>query len=121
MSARPFNSGLQISFWYKAHFKSLLQWRGSIWDFEHQTIIGVNHYAITVRAPIGYTHMVDKGRWLPYGRTLLRRAGFSTELGARPVWPRIDERPARIGQGAHACIRLHHQLTAPLMPYLRRQ
>jgi hypothetical protein len=86
--ARPFYSGLQISLWDKAHFRSLLEKRGSIWDFEHHRMSGVTHYAINGRAPISYSHLVHKGRWLPYARTLLRRAGLSTDLGARPVWPK---------------------------------
>jgi hypothetical protein len=84
---RPFYSGLQPSIWNKAHFMSLLELEGSIWDFEHHRISGAIHHVITGRSPISYSHLVDKGRWLPYARALLSRAGLSADLGTRPVWP----------------------------------
>jgi hypothetical protein len=82
---RPFYSGLQIAIWNKAHFSSLLELQGSIWDFEHQQRPGVSHYAITNRAPITYRHLVEKGRWLPYAKSLLEQTGLSTDLGTRPI------------------------------------
>jgi hypothetical protein len=87
-SARPFYSGLQIALWNRAHFTSLLQLPGSIWDFEHQRMVDVPHYVITGRPPISYSHLVDKGRWLPYAKSLLSRVGLPEDLGARQVWPR---------------------------------
>jgi hypothetical protein len=83
---RPFYSALQIAFWNKAHFASLLELQGSIWDFEHQKRADVAHYAITDRPPIVYRHLVEKGRWLPNARSLLRIAGLSSDLGVRPIW-----------------------------------
>jgi hypothetical protein len=83
---RPFYSGMQIAVWNKAHFVSLLELQGSIWDFEHRRIPGVPHYAIADYAPITYRHLVEKGRWLPNAKSLLRRAGLSTDLGRRPIW-----------------------------------
>lgn len=83
---RPFYSCLQIAIWNKAHFASMLALKGSIWDFEHQRRVGVRHYAIMDSPPISYRHLVEKGRWLPYANSLLRRAGFSTDLGTRPIW-----------------------------------
>jgi hypothetical protein len=85
---RPFYSGLQIAIWNKAHLLTLLQSRGSIWEFEHKRKPGVVHYVITGRAPIIYSHLVEKGRWLPFAQSLLRKAGLSTDLGARPTWPK---------------------------------
>jgi hypothetical protein len=85
---RPFYSGLQIALWDKRHFMSLLELEGSIWDFEHQKVHGVAHYIVTGTPPIHYTHLVEKGRWLPYALLLLSRAGFPTNLGARQVWSR---------------------------------
>jgi hypothetical protein len=85
---RPFYSSLQIAIWNKAHFLSLLERPGSVWDFEHQKPSCATHYAITDRPPIAYSHLVEKGRWLPYARTLLSRAGLATDLGKRPVWPK---------------------------------
>jgi hypothetical protein len=32
--------------------------------------------------------LVDKGRWLPYAKSLLSRVGLPEDLGARQVWPR---------------------------------
>jgi hypothetical protein len=84
---RPFFSGLQIAIWKKAHFASLLKLQGSIWDFEHQSQPGISHYAITRSPPIAYSHLVEKGRWLPYASRLLRQAGLPSELGSRPIWP----------------------------------
>jgi hypothetical protein len=85
---RPFYSALQIAVWNKAHFASLLELQGSIWDFEHQKHLDVTHYAITDRPPIVYRHLVEKGRWLPYAGSLLRVAGLSCDLGVRPTWTR---------------------------------
>ena len=81
-----FYSGLQIAIWNKLHFVSLLELEGSIWDFEHHQRPGARHYAITDYPPITYRHLVEKGRWLPYAKSLLDRAGLSTDLGVRPIW-----------------------------------
>ena len=81
----PFYSSMEIAFWSKAHFASLLELPGSIWDFEHQKQTGVAHYVVTCSAPIIYTHLVEKGRWLPYASALLRKAGQSSGLGTRGV------------------------------------
>jgi hypothetical protein len=40
----------------------MLEHRGSIWEFEHQRMPGVVHYAIVKPAPFVYRHMVEKGR-----------------------------------------------------------
>jgi hypothetical protein len=85
---RPFYSGLQIAIWSKAHLLTLLQSGGSIWDFEHKRIPGSAHYAITRNSPIIYSHLIEKGRWLPYAPSLLRQAGLPDDLGTRPVWPK---------------------------------
>jgi hypothetical protein len=85
---RPFYSGLQIAIWNKTHLTTLLNSRGSIWDFEHKRKPGITHYAITGAPPIIYSHLVEKGRWLPYAQPFLRAAGFPADLGTRPVWPR---------------------------------
>jgi len=85
---RPFYSSLQIAIWNKAHFLSLLRLRGSVWEFEHQKATGTVHYCITARPPISYIHLVEKGRWLPYARSLLRQAGLPTDIGTRPSWRR---------------------------------
>jgi hypothetical protein len=85
---RPFYSGLQIAIWNKAHLLSMLKSRGSIWDFEHKRKPGAAHYVITGRPPIVYSHLVEKGRWLPHARSLLREAGLPTDLGTRPIWPK---------------------------------
>lgn len=84
---RPFYSGLQIAIWNRDHLLALLQSRGSIWDFEHKSKPGVIHYAITGRPPIIYSHLVEKGRWLPHAQSLLRKAGLPADLGTRPIWP----------------------------------
>jgi hypothetical protein len=84
---RPFHSSLRIAIWQKEHLLGLLEMTGSIWDFEHQGRDGVSHFAIAGRPPIRYQHLVEKGRWQPYARRLLRKAGLSDELGSRPAWP----------------------------------
>jgi len=85
---RPFYSGLQIAIWNKTHLMTLLNSNGSIWDFEHKKHPGVTHYAITGRPPIYYSHLVEKGRWLPYAKSLLTHAGLPANLGTRPMWPK---------------------------------
>ncbi len=83
----PFYSALQIAIWRKSHLLSMLERPLSIWDFEHQSLREATHCAIAAAPPIVYRHLVEKGRWLPYARSLLHRAGFPPELGDRPVWP----------------------------------
>lgn len=85
---RPFYSGLQVAVWKKQYLASLLQKPQSIWEFEHQYIPGSVHCAIKERPPIVYRHLVERGRWLPDARSLLRRAGLPAELGTRPSWPK---------------------------------
>ncbi len=84
---RPFHSSLRIAIWQREHLLAMLDESGTIWDFEHQGRDGVRHFAIVSRPPIRYQHLVDKGRWQPYARRLLRKVGLSDELGDRPVWP----------------------------------
>ena len=84
---RPFYSGLQAAIWNKSHFAVMLGLGGSIWEFEHVRRPTISHYAITGRPPIIYSHLVEKGRWLPYAKRLLTEAGLSADLGGRPVWP----------------------------------
>jgi hypothetical protein len=84
---RPFYSGLQIAIWRKQHLQSMLRRPLTIWEFEHCCVPGSVHGAIKDRPPIVYRHLVERGRWLPDARSLLRRGGFPTELGERPVWP----------------------------------
>lgn len=83
----PFYSALQIAIWRKRHLLSMLERPLSIWEFEHQSIREASHCAIAAGPPIAYSHLVERGRWLPYARSLLRDAGFVPELGARPSWP----------------------------------
>lgn len=83
----PFYSALQIAIWRKSHLLSMLEQPLSIWEFERQSSRAASHCAITANPPIAYRHLVEKGRWLPYARSLLRRAGFAPELGDRPTWP----------------------------------
>jgi hypothetical protein len=82
----PYYSGLQIAIWKKSHFVSLLEFEGSVWDFEHQQRPGVPHYSITHDPPIKYRHLVEKGRWLPYANSELARVGLTTQLGPRLTW-----------------------------------
>jgi hypothetical protein len=83
----PFYSALQIAIWRKRHLQSMLEQPLSIWEFERQCIREASHCAIKDNPPIAYRHLVEKGRWQPYARSLLRRAGFAPELGNRPAWP----------------------------------
>jgi len=83
----PFYSALQVAIWRKSHLLAMLQQPLSIWEFERQCIRDASHCAIKDHPPIAYRHLVEKGRWLPYARSLLRRAGFAPELGDRPAWP----------------------------------
>ncbi len=83
---RRFYSSLQIALWKREHFLSLLRAEGTIWDFEHQQIAGVPHFAVTKSGPFRYSHLVEKGRWQPYAKALLIRAGLSGDLGKRRVW-----------------------------------
>lgn len=87
-----FYCSMEIAFWSKAHFLSLLELPGSIWDFEHLKPPGVAHYAVTGSAPIVYTHLVEKGLWLPYSSKLLKQARLPHELGARSVRQRAGVR-----------------------------
>jgi hypothetical protein len=83
----PFYSALQIAIWRKRHLLSMLEQPLSIWEFERQCLRDASHCAIVDRPPVAYRHLVEKGRWLPYAPSLLRRAGLAPELGDRPAWP----------------------------------
>jgi hypothetical protein len=87
-ATRPFFSSLQIAIWDKTHITSMLRARGSIWDFEHERMPKARHYAISQNPPILYRHLVEKGRWLPYAKAMLAKAGLPTNLGNRPIWSR---------------------------------
>ncbi len=84
---RPFFSSLQVAIWERGHLLAMLDAPGSIWDFEHQKLVGARHFAIASRPPVRYRHLVEKGRWQPYAKRLLRSVGLSNDLGSRPVWP----------------------------------
>ena len=68
------------------YLQSMLELRGSIWDFEHHRRDHVAHYVVEGDGPIPYSHLVDNGRWLLHARSLLRRTGSPSDLGIRPVW-----------------------------------
>lgn len=87
-SHHPFFCGLQAAIWHKRYLLSLLEAEQSIWEFERRSISGSRHYAINTSAPIRYRHLVERGRWLPYARSLLQRAGLPDDLGDRMIWPR---------------------------------
>jgi len=85
--SRPYFCSLQIALWRREHLLAMLCGSGSIWEFEHQCMDGASHFAIAARPPVRYRHLVEKGRWQPYARRLLRKAGLPDDLGSRPVWP----------------------------------
>lgn len=87
-AGHPFYSSLQIAIaiWRKRHLQSMLKKPLSVWEFEHEGTPGSVHCAIKDGPPFVYRHLVERGRWLPDARSLLRRAGLFTELGERPVW-----------------------------------
>lgn len=84
----PFYSGLQIAIWRKQHLLAMLRQPQSIWQFEHHRLPESMHCAIKHRPPIVYRHLVERGRWLPDARSLLKQAGLATDLGNRPLWPK---------------------------------
>lgn len=87
-SGHPFYSGLQIAVWRRTHLQAMLEKPQSIWEFESYCMPQSSHCVVRDRPPISYRHLVERGRWLPDARLLLRQAGLSTDLGHRPVWPK---------------------------------
>jgi hypothetical protein len=83
---RPYYSSLRIAIWQRDHLLAMLEGAGTVWDFEHESLAGVDHFAITGRPPIRYQHLVEKGRWQPYARRLLRKSGLADDLGSRQAW-----------------------------------
>jgi len=88
-AGRPFYSALQIAIWRRAHLQTMLKSPLSIWEFEHKCLAGSVHYAVRERPPFFYRHLVERGRWLPDAKTLLRKADLPADLGTRPVWPNL--------------------------------
>ena len=86
--SHPFYSALQIAIWRKGYLESRLVTPKSIWDFEHESRSSSVHCAITRAPPFRYRHLVERGLWLPYARSLLRQVGLPSELGDRPAWPK---------------------------------
>lgn len=66
----PYYSSLQVAIWNRTHLLNMLMQSGSIWEFELSVIAGSAHYA-TVREPVHYSHLVEKGRWLKYAPATL--------------------------------------------------
>jgi hypothetical protein len=77
----PYYSSLQVTIWSRSHLIEMLTHCGSIWEFEHNVIVGSKHYAITKKL-LNYEHLVEKGKWYKYAPRLL---GFNET-------PRFDER-----------------------------
>lgn len=87
-AGHPFFSSLQVAIWKKQHLLALLSHQRSIWEFERLRIPAVPHFAVTGPPPVAYRHVIEKGRWLPYARSQLARAGLTPDLGSRSEWPR---------------------------------
>ena len=74
-STEPYPSALQVALWERSHLSRMLEDAGSIWQFEHQRRNGFPH-AATQRRLISYTHLVEKGRWVPHASKLFNDAGL---------------------------------------------
>ena len=124
---QPYYSSLQVALWRKDHLMSCLTYEGSIWDFEHQRIPGINHYAV-VKPLIRYVHVVEKGKWQPYARTIINRVsgrfhpGKRQELGLASYlrWYWAKFRFAMIGYiGVRSRI-IIRQIVSHLLPPLKK-
>jgi hypothetical protein len=83
----PYHSSLQAVLWRRTHLLECLREEENIWRFETIRPYDAVHYSICGPAPIRYRHLVEKGRWLPDARRLLRQAGLRDDLGTRGRWP----------------------------------
>ncbi len=81
----PYYSSLQLAIWKRSHLLKMLYKMGSIWDFELSVIDRSKHYAID-REIVNYSHLVEKGKWMPYALTLLSRYEENTVTLTRPIW-----------------------------------
>jgi hypothetical protein len=90
----PYYASLQVSVWECEHLMQMLAQPGTIWDFEHQRLPGVAHYAICGQPPIHYAHVVEKGKWRASAAATFRRAGLAFAPGHRAQvapWRQIGE------------------------------
>jgi hypothetical protein len=83
----PYYTSLQAVIWRRSYLLECLRLEKNIWKFEELRPPGGVHYAVSRHPPIPYRHVVEKGRWLPDARWLLRRAGMRDDLGSRLRWP----------------------------------
>lgn len=85
----PYYSSLQAAIWRRKHLLDMLDSYGeqTIFGFEHHALPGRQHFAVVGSPPIRYTHLVEKGRWLPYAKRVLEAAGLELAGSDRPTWP----------------------------------
>lgn len=82
----PYYSSLQVALWKRRHLMEMLKSNERhIWGFEHQVMNGNPHFAIKGLPPIRYVHVVEKGRWQPYARSLFSRRDLPFRAGDRIV------------------------------------
>jgi hypothetical protein len=79
-----FKHGTDCPIWDKGHLLAMLGAPGSIWDFEHQKLDRARHFAVASDPPVRFRHLVEKGRWQPYAKRLLRSVN---DLSSWQVWP----------------------------------
>ena len=87
----PYYSSLQVALWQRDHLVNMLKIPCDIWEFEHQSIGGVTHYAVENLRPLKYTHVVEKGRWKRNAKSLFKSCGIPFCHGSRPVLNRRQQ------------------------------
>lgn len=90
-SCIPYYSSLQVALWQKDHLQNMLSVTGSIWEFEHRSLIGIHHYAVEDISPIKYVHVVEKGKWKRTSHKIFRDAGIPFLPGARPFLSFLEQ------------------------------
>lgn len=77
----PYYSSLQIALWDLDYLISQIKISKNIWSFEN-LLSNETHLSLN-KELLFYKHIVEKGKWLFYAKSLLNKAGIKFEKGNR--------------------------------------
>ena len=81
--SNPYQCSLQVAIWDINYLLKKLDNNKSIWDFERQKS-SKNHYFVSL-SPLKYLHVVEKGKWLFYAKSVCIKSCGYFKQGSREV------------------------------------